>query len=196
VDKLRTLAKKHREFVLYLLFGVLTTLVSIASYQALEWVLKPRWGNHSYLFSKWVAFILALAFAFLVNKLFVFRKKSGKPRILVRELLTFSAARLASFVLVEYVLVFVTFDWLWPKAEPRFASFWQAHGRIIEAPIDAYRFLTQWCVIQVIVVILNYIFSKWVVFKKGKGNEAGVVECQRDPGLSEEPAGGPARPER
>ena len=160
---------KLRELALYVVFGVLSTLVSMAVFQGLEWLLKPRWGDHSYLFSKIVAFLLALAFAFVVNKLFVFKQKSWERRLVVHELLTFSAARLVSFVFVEYIAVIITFDLIWPKAEPRFAPWWQGlnlpFGLTI-APMDAYRFITQWCVIQVIVVVVNYVFSKLVVFRK------------------------------
>ena len=158
---------KLKELVIYVFFGVLTTLVNMAVVQGLEHFLKPRWGDHSYLFSKIVAFVVALAFAFVVNKLFVFKQKSWERRLLARELLTFSAARLVSFVFVEYLAVFVLFDLIWPKAEPWFAPWWQSLALPFEiAPMDAYRFITQWFFVQVLVVVMNYIFSKFVVFKK------------------------------
>lgn len=168
---------KLKELVIYVFFGGLTTLVSIVSYQGLEWFLLPRWGDHSYLFSKIVAFVLALAFAFVVNKRFVFQQRSWERRQVLRELLTFSAARVVSFVLVEYIAVFVAFDLIWPRLELRFSPWWlQTWPQQLPAiaPMDAYRFLTQWCIIQVIVVLLNYVFSKWVVFKQSKSPE-GII---------------------
>jgi len=157
---------KLNELVVYAFFGVLTTLVNVGANYGLEFFLKPRWGDHSYMFSKIVAFLLSLVFAFVVNKLFVFKQKSWERRLLVRELLTFSAARTVSFVLLEYTAVIITYE-LWPKSEPWFAPWWTGLKLPIEiAPMDAYRFITHYCVIQVIVVILNYVFSKWVVFKK------------------------------
>ncbi|MDR0530580.1 MAG: GtrA family protein [Oscillospiraceae bacterium] len=165
---------RMRELAAYLLFGVLTSLVSMISLQGLEWLLKPRWGDHTYLLSKWVSFVLALLFAFWVNKAFVFKTAWRPLRAVVREAVSFSAMRVVSFVLVEYVLLVVTFELIWPKAEPFFAPWWLGLGPPLSKiePIDAYRFVTQWGVIGVLVTVLNYIFSKFFVFKKKKAGEA------------------------
>ena len=157
-----------REIVVYIIFGVLTTLVNLVAVQVLEHFLLPRWGEHSYLFSKIVAFFCALAFAFPVNKLFVFRQKSWKGRSVVRELLQFSAARVVSFLFVEYLAVFVAFDLIWPRMETWFTAWWPGiwPAQLPEiTPMGAYRFITQWCIVQVIVVVVNYIFSKFIIFK-------------------------------
>jgi len=160
---------KLREFVVYVFFGVLSTLVNMGVFQGLEWLLKPRWGGHSYLFSNIIAFIVALVFAFLVNKLFVFQQKSWERGLVLHEAWTFTAARLFSFGL-DYALTFVFFDLLWPRCKAWFAPLWQrvplAGERI--APEGGFRFLAKWGVIAVLVVILNYFFSKKVVFKKGE----------------------------
>jgi len=171
MNKLRALFAKYRELIVYVVFGALTTLVNFVVFQILEFFLQPRWGDHSYMFSKIVAFILALAFAFIVNKLYVFHSKSWERRLLVHELLTFSAARVVSFVLVEFIVMVVAFEVIWPRVEPRFAPWWLRvwpEGWPAITPRGAFRFLALWCVIQVIVVVMNYVFSKWVVFKKKK----------------------------
>jgi len=159
---------KLRELIVYVFFGVLTTLVNLVVYQGLEHFLKPLWGGRSYLFSRVAAFVLALAFAFVVNKLFVFRQKSWERHLVLHELLTFSAARLVSFVFMEYIAVIIAFELIWPKAEPGFTAWWlrvwPAHWPEI-TPEDAFRFIALWCFIQVIVVVLNYIFSKFIVFR-------------------------------
>jgi len=165
---------KLRELAIYIFFGVLTTLVFMGVFQGLELVLKPRWGGHSYLFSQVVAFIVALVFAFVVNKLYVFKQKSWERRQLLHEAWTFTAARLFSFGL-DFLFTFVFFDLLWPRCEAWFTPLWlRVPTAFLEkiAPEDAFRFLTKLCLIQVIVVILNYFFSKQVVFKKKK-EEAG-----------------------
>ena len=158
---------KLRELALYVVFGVLSTLVDAGVFQGLEWLLRPRWGDHSYLFSTIVAFIVATAFAFVVNKLFVLRQKSWELRRVLYEAWTFLGARLFSFVL-GYLLTIVFFDLLWPRCEPWFAPLWLRVPYAAEkiGPDGAFRFLAKYGVIAVLVVILNYIFSKWVVFKK------------------------------
>jgi len=164
---------KLRELVVYVFFGVLTTLVNMGANYCLEYFLQPRWGDNSFLFSKIAAFLLALAFAFIVNKLFVFKQKSWERRLVVHELLTFSAARLVSFILLEYVAVIITFKLIWPKVEPWFAPWWAGLKLPFEiVPREAYRYITHYGMISVVVVILNYIFSKWVVFRKKKEEPA------------------------
>ena len=166
--KLKALYQKHREIVRYIFFGVMTTLVNLIVYQGLEWFLKPRWGDHSYLFSFVPGFIAALVFAFVVNKLYVFEKKSWEPRAVAKEAASFTLMRLFSTGL-EYALLFVFNDLVWPRAEPWFAPRWQSlRLPVALQPDDAYRFLVRWGFIAVVVVLLNYIFSKWVIFRKEK----------------------------
>jgi len=159
---------KLRELVVYIFFGVLTTLVNMGVNQGLEHFLKPRWGDHSYLFSITIAFVVALVFAFVVNKLFVFRQRSWERRQVLHEAWTFTLARLFSFG-VDFLFTFAFFDLIWPRCEPWFAPLWlRAPLSILERinPEDAFRFLTRYGIVAVLVVLLNYIFSKWVVFKK------------------------------
>ena len=160
---------KLRELAVYVFFGVLTTLVNFVVFEGLELILKPRWGSHSYLFSQVAAFTVALVFAFVVNKLFVFKQKSWERRLVLHEAWTFTAARLFSFGL-DTLLTIVFFDLFWPRCAAWFTPLWLRvpllAGKII--PEDAFRLLIKWGFIAVLVVILNYIFSKWVVFKKKK----------------------------
>jgi len=163
---------KLKELAVYVFFGVLTTLVEFVVFEGLELILKPRWGGHSYLFSNIVGFIAALVFAFVVNKLFVFKQKSWERRLVLHEAWTFTAARLFSFGL-SYLLTFVFFDLLWPRCEPWFAPLWLRVPLVADlfAPEKAFQLLAKWGVIAVLVVVLNYIFSKLVVFKKKKGEQ-------------------------
>jgi len=167
---------KLRELIVYVIFGALTTLVNFVVYQGLEYFLKPRWGGHSYLFSLPVAFTAALVFAFVVNKLFVFKQKSWERRLVLREAWTFTAARLTSFGL-ESLLTFLFNDLIWPKADPwftpRWLELWPRLGLLPDMlPEDGYRFIFRWGFIAVLVVVLNYFFSKKVVFKKKEGQAA------------------------
>ena len=155
-----------KEFIVYAFFGVLTTLVNMAVFEGLELLLKPRLGKRSYLLSNIVAFIVALVFAFVVNKLFVFRQPSWERSLVLHEAWTFTAARLFSFGL-DYLLTFVFFDLLWRRCKEGFTRLWVRVPRVSDKiePERAFRLLSKWCVIAVLVVVLNYFFSKWVVFR-------------------------------
>ena len=178
---------KLKELVVYIFFGVLTTLVDTGVFYGLEWLLRPRWGDHSYLFSTIAAFLSATVFAFVVNKLFVFKQKSWARRLVLHEAWTFLAARLFSFAL-SFVFTVVVFDLLWPRCEAWFTPLWLRvpYAAEMVAPIDAFRVLSRLALIGVLVIILNYFFSKWVVFKttpalrghgpSKEGNENEVVK--------------------
>ncbi|MCL2446269.1 MAG: GtrA family protein [Oscillospiraceae bacterium] len=158
---------RRKEIFRYIVFGILTTLVALVVFQGLEWMLP---GERSYLFSNAAQFVVALAFAFVVNKLFVFEQKSWAFRLVLREIWTFTSTRLISFGL-EYVLTIIFFEWVWPLVAPRFTqrwlnftpAQWLPEGFYAE---DAYRFVVRWGVIAVVVVVLNYVFAKWIVFRK------------------------------
>jgi len=158
---------KLRELANYIIFGVLTTIINLGVFLGLELVLKPRWGGRSYLFSQVAAFVVALVFAFVVNKLFVFRQKSWDRRRVLHEAWTFTSARLFSFGL-DTLLTVVFFELLWPRCESWFTPLWLrvplAAQRIV--PEDGFRYLVKLSFISALVVIMNYFFSRYVVFKK------------------------------
>ena len=134
-EKLKTLYEKYRETVIYLVFGVLTTVVNYAVYIPLyNFVHLPASVCNG------VAWVAAVTFAYVTNKLFVFESKSWNSGVL-GELLRFVGSRVTSGV-IETVSLLVTVDILgW-------------NGNIMKL------------FLAVIVIVLNYILSKFVVFKK------------------------------
>ena len=134
-EKLKTLYEKYRETVIYLVFGVLTTVVNYAVYIPLyNFVHLPASVCNG------VAWVAAVAFAYVTNKLFVFESKSWNSGVF-GELLRFVGSRVTSGV-IETVSLLVTVDILgW-------------NGNIMKLFLAA------------IVIVLNYILSKFFVFKK------------------------------
>ena len=82
-----------REVISYLVFGVLTTLVNFVFY----WLFTEVLGIY-YLTSNVIAWIFAVIFAYITNKLFVFESKSWELPIVVKEVLSFGAARILSLL--------------------------------------------------------------------------------------------------
>lgn len=126
--------------ILYIVFGVLTTILNVVSYGLLRPVIhwNAQWDV---LTANTIAWIISVAFAFITNKLFVFKSKSFAYEVFWRELSTFVGARLLSLGVDSagmYLLVTVLVwnDWI---------------AKII---------------MNVIVVIINYILSKLIIFKK------------------------------
>lgn len=142
----------NRETISYLFFGVLTTLVNLAVF----WVLNKLLGEDLALFNNAVAFVAAVIFAYITNKLFVFESKSWSPETLRKEIPSFIGARLFSFGLEE-LLLWISKDVIQVS---RFSV--TVLGLVIGGLMIAK------LLISVLVVILNYVFSKLFIFKQKK----------------------------
>ena len=134
-EKLKVLYEKHRATVIYLVFGVLTTVVNYAVYLPLyNFVHLPASVCNG------IAWVAAVAFAYVTNKLFVFESKSWDSSVL-GELLRFVGSRVASGA-VETVSLLLTVDILgW-------------NGNMMKL------------LLAVFVIVFNYVLSKFFVFKK------------------------------
>lgn len=137
-EKLCKFAEKHKDILLYLFFGALTTLVNFLVYLPLH-----RFAGLSATLSNIAAWVVAVVFAFLTNKPFVFQSNDWSAGVAFPEFLKFVGCRLGSG-LTETVILALTVDLLgW-------------NGIIMKV------------VTAVIVVILNYIGSKLLVFGKNE----------------------------
>ena len=136
MNMIRALIKKHYDILVYLVFGVLTTAVNYIVYLPCYNLL-----HLSASVSNVIAWAVAVAFAYLTNKPFVFRSLDWSVRTVVPELTKFVGSRILSGAL-ETGIIFVTVDCL----------LWD--GNIMKL------------VTSVLVVVLNYFASKFLVFKK------------------------------
>ena len=136
IEKLKSIVVKYWDVITYLVFGVLTTVVNYIIYLPCYNLL-----GLSAAVSNCIAWVVAVAFAYLTNKPFVFKSHDWSKATVIPELTKFVSCRLASGVM-ETVIIFLAVDLLgW-------------NGNIWKL------------VTSVLVVILNYIFSKLIVFKK------------------------------
>lgn len=141
--------QKHREGILYIFFGALTTLVNFVLFFLFQWIL----GEHLYLLSNLIAWAGAVVFAFIVNKLFVFESRSFDGRLLLREGVEFAMARVFSLIVEELGLLLLLEIVGVGALELPFGIV--LSGELIVKVILA-----------VIVLVINYFFSKLVIFKK------------------------------
>ena len=130
------LVRKYWDILSYLFFGVLTTVVNYAVYLPCYNLL-----HFSAAVSNVIAWVVAVAFAYLTNKPWVFKSYDWSLKTVVPELTKFVACRIGSGVL-ETGIIFVFVDWL------------GFNGNVFKL------------ITSVLVVILNYIGSKLLVFKK------------------------------
>ena len=99
-----SLIKKHKAFIAYGVFGVFTRIVNIITYNFCYTSI-----GISNTLSNIAAWILAVTFAYLTNKVWVFDSKSWKWEILRREITAFISCRLATGIL-DIVIMFVCVD--------------------------------------------------------------------------------------
>ena len=150
MEKLKKLL--NRETILYIVFGVATTVVNYIVFHLLYNVL---WQQENSLTANAAAFVAAVIFAFVVNKLFVFESTSWSAATLKREVPSFLAGRIGSFGIEEAGLFL---------AEKVLKL-----GGIIAITVAGVA-LDWITVIKVmlafVVVALNYVFCKLIIFKK------------------------------
>ena len=157
--------KKFKEIFLYLVFGVLTTVVNLVVFKCFENLTHVLIVNI-------IAWVVSVAFAFFTNKLFVFESKSWKSNIVAKEAISFVSARLFSLGVEELgIFLMITVFKLTP-ALGRFAAWCLDLTKIVKItmPDLLYQKLDGTMMVKlilaVIVVIMNYVFSKLIIFKK------------------------------
>lgn len=147
---MKKLFEKYREVIVYIIVGGCTTVVNYIIHFSL------RALNLNYYIALTVAWIGAVTFAYIANRIFVFESKTrGKEQM--KETTLFFGARVFSYGL-EMLISFIFIDCA--KAD-RFV--WQPEFTESVIPVGELMVKT---IAQVIIIISNYIFSKFVIFKK------------------------------
>lgn len=136
------LIRKYKETILYLVFGVLSTIVNIATY-----VFCSRILNINFMISNIIAWFAAVIFAYITNKLFVFESKNTNIKFILKELTSFMSCRILSGT-IELILMYIMIN------------FMLINDFIVKI------------ITNIVVVVLNFIFSKLIIFKNNKIEEA------------------------
>lgn len=133
---IKELFKKYKSFIAYAFFGVCTTLVNLLCYRLFYFVIKIQNIPATSL-----AWLFAVLFAFITNKLWVFDSKSFTPKVFLRELTMFFICRIATGLLDVAIMWFTVDKMQWN------AMVWKLISNIL-------------------VIVLNYVASKLVIFIK------------------------------
>lgn len=140
--ELKKLFEKYKDVIPYAFFGVCTTLVNIVVY----WIAAHPMGL-SVMPSTVIAWVVAVAFAYVTNRKWVFHSQAQGIKDISKEVISFFACRIATgFIDILCMYIFVDVLALNDVIIKTFAN--------------------------VLVIILNYVASKLVIFrKKGEQNE-------------------------
>ena len=132
---IRKLMDKYRDVIPYLVFGVLTTIVNIVAY----WVYAHPL-HLGIMVSTVIAWVLSVLFAYVTNRKWVFHSEASGAGEILREIISFFGARLATGLL-DMLFMYI------------FAERLGLNDTVIKICSN------------VVVVILNYIFSKFLIFR-------------------------------
>ena len=138
MNKIIGIYKKYEEIINYLIIGVLTTVISLISYYLCVFTfLDPKNGIELQI-ANIISWIISVTFAYFTNKTFVFKSKSNNK---IKECMSFYASRVAT-LLLDMLMMFILVTSL---------NFNDKISKVV---------------VQIVVIVLNYIFSKLFVFKK------------------------------
>lgn len=135
MKRITKIYNKYKEIINYLIAGVLTTVVSILSYELFKNIF-----NIHYIISNVLSWIIAVTFAYIVNSKYVF-ESNKKDKQKIKEFVSFVSCRILS-LLIETLSMYLMVD-------------------IIKTNSDIAKIIAQF-----IVLVLNYLFSKFFTFKK------------------------------
>ena len=147
MKKIIELYKKYEELVNYLVMGVLATVVNLAVKYGLLFTILDASDATQLQIAVIISWVAACLFAYFTNRKFVFKSKSEK---ILKEFTAFVSARIFTLILEMLIMfIFVT---------------------LLKLNSDLW--VVTWSLVaQVVVIVVNYVLSKLVIFKKEKKDE-------------------------
>lgn len=132
--------KKYEELINYLIIGILTTVVSLVTYYLLTLTILDA-NNKVYLqIANIISWLASVTFAYFTNRKYVFKVKNKSN---IKECLNFYISRIST-LLIDMIIMYI------------FVSILKFDNKIVKL------------IAQVVIIILNYILSKFIVFKSSK----------------------------
>lgn len=130
------------EIFLYLFIGFLTTVINVLVFEILRRALNVNSdGGIAWKVAEVISFIVAVVFAFFANKLVVFKSSDMSFSVIGKEITSFFTAR----VITEVINIII----MWYMIDLKNCN--ELFTKIIAS---------------IVVIVLNYIFSKFIIFKK------------------------------
>lgn len=141
INTLKNYYQRYKEVINYVIFGGLTTIVNYAFYLFFTRILSIE-----VVLSTVLSWILAVLFAYITNKKFVFESHSFNIKQVIKEIASFFSFRIVSGIF-EVIFMYI------------FVSVMNFNDIIMKL------------IANVFVIVLNYIFSKLIVFRKEQSNK-------------------------
>lgn len=146
MKKIWNLYKKYEEIINYLVVGGLTTIVAIGSKLLLLATILDQTNGLELQIAEIISWFLAVTFAYVANRIFVFKSKTSGSKC-AREIFNFFKGRIATQLIQMFIM------WFFVTLLELDSNVWV---------------LVFTLVCQVMQIVLNYVISKLLVFKKDK----------------------------
>ena len=147
MQRIKELYFKHKEIINYLIFGVLTTVVSLATKYVLLFTTLDASNAFELQIAVIVSWVIACLFAYITNRIWVFESKSKE---IIKEMIKFFISRLATLGM-EMLIMFIF---------------------VTVLGLNSDTWVIVWTLItQVLIIVGNYILSKLIVFKNKRKEE-------------------------
>lgn len=146
MKKIWNLYKKYEEIINYLVVGGLTTIVAIGSKLLLLATILDQTNGLELQIAEIISWFLAVTFAYVTNRIFVFKSKTSGSKC-IREIFNFFKGRIATQLIQMFIM------WFFVTLLELDSNVWV---------------LVFTLVCQVMQIVLNYVISKLLVFKKDK----------------------------
>lgn len=144
MNKIKELYIKYEEIINYLIVGGLTTIVSLGTYYACVLLFLDPLNPAQLQLANVISWVAAVLFAYVTNRKYVFKSKNKGIFV---EMLKFFTSRVGT-LLMDMTIMFIGVTVL------------HYNDKIMKL------------LVQVIVTVFNYIFSKWLVFKNNHKSKA------------------------
>ena len=144
MKKIWNLYKKYEEIINYLIVGGLTTIVAIGSKLLLLFTILDQKNGLELQIAEVISWFLAVTFAYVTNRIFVFKSKTNGSKC-AREILNFFEGRILTQIIQMFIM------WFFVTLLKLDSNVWV---------------LVFTLVCQVMQIVLNYVISKLLVFKK------------------------------
>ena len=140
ISKCKNIISKYKSIILYGIFGVATTLVNIITYYICSNMI-----HFNVIVSTIISWLIAVIFAYITNKIWVFESKTKNFNEVFREIVSFFSCRILTGIL-DVIIMYIFVDLL------------TFNGMIIKT------------LSNILVIILNYVASKLIIFNQNKIN--------------------------
>lgn len=137
---MKALYNKYREIINYVIFGILTTIISLFTYYVLTLTILNTESSIELQIANIISWCVGVLFAYFTNRKYVFNSKNTSKK---KEFITFTCSRLSTLFL-DMIIMFI------------FVTILKCNDKIMKL------------ISQILVIIGNYILSKLVVFRNDK----------------------------